>query len=84
MSAEGASSEEEVVERLAGNPVHAFHLVKRVTVDWKNLHATEATDHLWKGTGQRDGLTEFLREKKSRFLLLISKGENISLFFRYF
>nr|XP_053657284.1 prolyl 4-hydroxylase subunit alpha-2-like [Cherax quadricarinatus] len=46
--AEGPATEEVVVERLAGNPVHAFHLMKRITVDWKHIENQAKTDY-WRG-----------------------------------
>jgi len=35
----GADSEEEKSERLAGNPIHAYNLIKRFNIDLKNIEA---------------------------------------------
>jgi len=35
--AEKVTNEEEFMERVAGNPVHAYRLMKRLTVDWKEI-----------------------------------------------
>lgn len=42
--AEGRVEDEMTVEKLAGNPVHAFHLMKRLTVDWRHLQDFAKTD----------------------------------------
>lgn len=49
VSAEGAATEEVIMERLAGNPVHAFHLMKRLTVDWKHIQNHNTIDDSWRG-----------------------------------
>ena len=30
-------SEEDLIERIATNPIHAYKMMKRFTVDWKSL-----------------------------------------------
>ncbi|CAL4248406.1 unnamed protein product, partial [Meganyctiphanes norvegica] len=47
VAAEQVVTEEGIVERLAGNPLHAFHLIKRMTVDWKHIEANVNND-TWK------------------------------------
>ncbi|XP_045138531.1 prolyl 4-hydroxylase subunit alpha-1-like [Portunus trituberculatus] len=44
VSAEGTVTDEVTMERLAGNPVHAFHLMKRLTVDWRHLEEQSKVD----------------------------------------
>ncbi|XP_069179406.1 prolyl 4-hydroxylase subunit alpha-1 isoform X2 [Procambarus clarkii] len=48
VTAEGPATDEVIRERLAGNPVHAFHLMKRITVDWRHLEDQAKTDY-WRG-----------------------------------
>ncbi|KAG7176015.1 Prolyl 4-hydroxylase subunit alpha-2-like 3, partial [Homarus americanus] len=48
VSAEGPATDEVMMERLAGNPVHAFHLMKRITVDWRHIEDQAKVDH-WRG-----------------------------------
>jgi len=34
---EKAASEEEFIERVAGNPIHAYRLMKRLYFDWQTV-----------------------------------------------
>ncbi|XP_071515028.1 prolyl 4-hydroxylase subunit alpha-2-like [Panulirus ornatus] len=46
--AEEAATDDVIMEKLAGNPVHAFHLMKRLTVDWRHIEDQAKTDY-WEG-----------------------------------
>ena len=46
--AAGASSEDELIERLFGNPIHTYNLMKRFSIDLKNIEADVRTDD-WRG-----------------------------------
>lgn len=41
---EEAKNEDEFQQRVAGNPIHAYRLMKRLTVDWKNIENILKTD----------------------------------------
>ena len=43
-----ASSDSEFLDRVAGNPIHAYKMMKRFAVDWKKLEA-DLTEDDWKG-----------------------------------
>lgn len=45
---EGADTEDEFQERVAGNPIHAYRLMKRLTVDWNNIKHQLLNDQ-WEG-----------------------------------
>ena len=45
---EQASSEEEFLEKVAGNPIHAYLLMKRLTLHWENIEHEFKNDD-WKG-----------------------------------
>lgn len=49
MWAENADTEELIMEKLAGNPLHAFHLMKRLTVDWRHFEKQARADDHWRG-----------------------------------
>ncbi|XP_066955575.1 prolyl 4-hydroxylase subunit alpha-2-like [Macrobrachium rosenbergii] len=64
VSAEGVATDEGIMERLAGNPVHAFHLMKRLTVDWRHIEDQAKKDYwinvveaMSGGVGGRGGLS---------------------------
>jgi len=43
-----AADESEFYDRVIGNPIHAYKLMKRFAVDWKKLEQ-DLTDDDWKG-----------------------------------
>ena len=45
---ENADTEDEFMERVAGNPIHAYRLMKRLTVDWNNIKNQLLHDQ-WQG-----------------------------------
>lgn len=45
-----AADEPEFYDRVVGNPIHAYKLMKRFAVDWKKLEQ-DLTDDDWKGNG---------------------------------
>ena len=40
-------SEEDLVEKIATNPIHAYKMMKRFTVDWKSLQVSESKKHIF-------------------------------------
>jgi hypothetical protein len=44
------ADEPEFYDRVVGNPIHAYKLMKRFAVDWKKLEQ-DLTDDDWKGNG---------------------------------
>jgi hypothetical protein len=42
---EKAASEEEFLERVAGNPIHAYRLMKRLYFDWQTVEKEIKTDN---------------------------------------
>ena len=45
MVEEKATSEEEFIERVAGNPIHAYRLMKRLYFDWQTVEKEIKTDN---------------------------------------
>ena len=43
-----AGSDSEFFDRITGNPIHAYKMIKRFAVDWKKLEADLNEDD-WKG-----------------------------------
>lgn len=41
---EKADSEEDFIERVAGNPIHAYRLMKRLYFDWQTVEKEIKTD----------------------------------------
>jgi hypothetical protein len=42
---EKATSEEEFIERVAGNPIHAYRLMKRLYFDWQTVEKEIKADN---------------------------------------
>ena len=40
-------SEEDLVEKIATNPIHAYKMMKRFTVDWKSLQVSKSKKHIF-------------------------------------
>jgi hypothetical protein len=42
------STDSEFLDRISGNPIHAYKMMKRFAVDWKKLEQ-DLTEDDWKG-----------------------------------
>jgi len=52
---EGVTNEEEFNERVAGNPIHAYRLMKRLYFDWQIIENEIRNDH-WQSKCDTDVL----------------------------
>ena len=45
---ERAADEREMLEKIAANPIHAYKMMKRFTIDWKHIE-TDIKNEDWEG-----------------------------------
>lgn len=69
---EQASSEDEFVERVAGNPIHAYRLMKRLYFDWQTVEKEIKNDE-WRSMDPYNGDIKF--QKIMSFYLTSGKND---------